>query len=80
MPEFVCPLCPNKAGGTSYVLPSMPLQEVGILQIDGGHPVVLQQQVFQHIDPLHFEVSLGNELVQWFQVHYRVEGPILLGY
>ena len=75
-PEFVYPLCPDK----TEVLPSMPLREVGILQINGGHPVVPQQQVFQDIDPLHFEVSLGNEPVQWLQVHYRVEGPSLLGY
>ena len=81
MPKFVCLLCPDKAEVLPiYVLPSMPLREVGILQIDGGHPVVPKQQVFQDIDPLHFEVSLGNEPVQWLQVHYQVERPILLGY
>ena len=71
-------IAPRQSGGTSYVLPSMP---PGRYPSDRRKPSShSQQQVLQDIDPLHFEVRLGNGPVQWLQVHYRVEGLILLGY
>ena len=52
--------------------------KVSIFQVQFYHPVIFLDEVWEYVQPLHFEVLSLHKVVQGFQIYYRSLTSILL--